>query len=420
MSGRAVIKTPLRQAAPVTDGEFAAFMTRLEPLGPDEAGHPVCIAVSGGGDSMALAVLAGRWRRHVLALVVDHALRPESAGEAALTCHRLAALGIPARKLTLGAMKPGGLQKRARDARFEALEAACVGAGASILLVAHHEADQEETLWMRQERGSGSRGLCGMAGRAVRGRIAVLRPLLGIRPERLRATLRQAGVEWCEDPSNQNRRFRRVEVRQDMTDDERWQMHIIRKKACAVQKEEEQRLAALVARSVEWQPEGWMKLAPEALQDNLLARLIRLVGGLNYAPDQQAVMALCQAGQGALGRTCLALLRGRETGFMLYREARNLEETVPARQGQCWDGRWRYLGSDHPEAVIAALGRKAGTVREGRDVPACVLPALPALWVGDEIVALPEGMRGLCRNLPRVPFVWDGGTPLTGERDWNG
>lgn len=420
MSGQAVIKTASMQAAPVTDDEFAACMVRLEPFGPDVADHPVCIAVSGGGDSMSLAVLAKRWRRHVLALVVDHALRPESAEEAALTCRRLERQGIPARQLTLGTMKPGGLQKRAREARFEALEAACVEAGASVLLVAHHEADQEETLWMRQERGSGSRGLCGMAGRVVRGRIAVLRPLLGVRPERLRATLRQAGVAWCEDPSNQNRRFRRVAVRQDMTDDERQQMHGVREQASIIQRADEERLAVLVAQRVEWQPEGWLKLTPEVVQDDGLGCLIRLVGGRDYVPDRRALLALRQAGRGALGRACLAPLRGRETGLMLYREARNLEEVVPARKGQCWDGRWRYLGPDHPEGVIAALGRQAGVLREGRDVPACVLPALPALWVGDEVVAVPEGMRGLCSGMPRVTFVWDSGTPLTGERSWNG
>lgn len=408
------------KAEPVTDDEFAAFMARLEPLGPDEAGHPVCMAVSGGGDSMALAVLAGRWRRHVMALVVDHALRPESAEEAELTCRRLAALGIPARQLTLGTMKPGGLQKRAREARFEALEQACVAEGASVLLVAHHEADQEETLWMRQERGSGGRGLCGMAGRTVRGRIALLRPLLGVRPERLRATLRQAGVAWCEDPSNQNRRFRRVEVRQDLTSDQRQRMHDIRQRACASQRAKERELAALVARWVRWQPEGWVQLAPEAMTDDVLGRLIRLIGGQEYAPDRQSVEMLRRAGQGALGRACLAPLRGGVPGWMLYREARNLDEVVLARQGQCWDGRWRYLGPDRPGAVIAALGRRAGGLRKGRAVPACVLPSLPALWAGGEPVAVPEGLEGLRPDLPRVTFVWDGGTPLTGERDWNG
>lgn len=412
------------KAVPITDDEFAAFMACLEPLGPDEADHPVCVAVSGGGDSMALAVLARRWRQHVLALVVDHALRPESAEEAALTCQRLAALDIPARQLTLGTMKPGGLQKRAREARFETLEAACVEAGASILLVAHHEADQEETLWMRQERGSGSRGLCGMAGRAIRGRITLLRPLLTVRPERLRATLRQAGVEWCEDPSNQNRRFRRVAVRQDLTDDERQHMHGLRKTACATRKDDERQLAALLVQWVEWQPEGWVKLASgirqEMLRDELLGRLIHLVGGQDYGPNQQAVAALWQTGHGALGRACLAPLRGQEVGWMLYREARNLDETVPAQHGQRWDGRWRYLGPDRPGSVIAALGvRQAGLLREGRTVPACVLPALPALWSGDDIVAVPDDVRGIRPDLPRVPFVWDGGTPLTGERNWS-
>ncbi|MCT6837791.1 MAG: tRNA lysidine(34) synthetase TilS [Bifidobacteriales bacterium] len=429
------------EAEPLTEVEFRALMALVEPIGPDEAGHPVCIAVSGGGDSMALALLARRWRRHVLALVVDHALREESAAEARLTCERLVALDIPARLLTLGPLAAGGLQQRAREGRFAALEAACVDAGATVLLVAHHEADQEETLWMRHERGSGTRGLAGMAHRAARGRIIVARPLLGVRPERLRATLQQAGVAWCEDPSNQNRRFRRVQVRQDITSAQRRMMRELQQKACIAQQEDDAWVARFLAHGVAWQPEGWLKLAPFLIQtaherphifiddgldetrfvalcDEVMGRLIRLIGGQDYAPTRHAVAALRRAGHGALGRACLTPLKGQERGWMLYREARNLAGAMPAHTGQWWDGRWRYYGPEYSDVVIAALGMHATRWREGRDVPACILPSLPALWRGEELVAVPEAMRGLRSDVPRVAFVWEGGIPVTGERDW--
>src|SRR3954453_18569226 len=81
-------------------GRFAQAMDRL---GPFEPRPKLAVAVSGGADSMALALLSSAWASlrdgSVLALIVDHGLRVESAGEAAVTADRLAALGISARRM---------------------------------------------------------------------------------------------------------------------------------------------------------------------------------------------------------------------------------------------------------------------------------------------------------------------------------
>ncbi len=82
-------------ADPVTAAEFAAAMARL---GPWDAARRVAVAVSGGADSLALAVLAQRWGDPV-ALIVDHGLRPGSAAEAEAARAALAARGMPARIL---------------------------------------------------------------------------------------------------------------------------------------------------------------------------------------------------------------------------------------------------------------------------------------------------------------------------------
>lgn len=419
-------------------------MEGLGPLGPDCATQPILIAVSGGADSMALAFLARQWRQHVIALVVDHALRTESAEEAQVTCQRLADLGIASRLLTLGPLAAGGLQEQARVARFDILEAASVKAGGSILLVGHHQADQDETLWMRHERGSGQRGLCGIARKIVRGRITVMRPLLTIHPQRLRATLLEAGVNWCEDPSNQNRRFQRVRVRQDLEPFQRREMRVLRQQAVQAQMVEEEQLAWLMSSYVEWQPEGWVKLLPgffgevereafllggeegrgvkrvsdlpKKIRIELLGRLVRLVGGHEYLPTRSALEALFEAAGGSLGRTCLVPLHGKQAGWRLYRESRAFSPAVPAYHGVRWDGRWRYLGEDASYAKIAALGDYARHIRVGRSVAACVLPSLPALWVEGRVVAVPEGVRGVKEDITRCALVWDAGEPAVGGR----
>src|SRR3954451_23412950 len=91
-----------RQAGsgPLTADELAALM---EPLGPFERAPALAVAVSGGADSLALAILAAAWAERrggrVLALTVDHGLRPESAAEARQTAAWLAARGITSRIL---------------------------------------------------------------------------------------------------------------------------------------------------------------------------------------------------------------------------------------------------------------------------------------------------------------------------------
>ncbi len=137
-------------------------------LGPFEPAPRLAAGVSGGADSMALALLADAWARErggsLLALVVDHRLRPESGSEAMAAVARLGALGIATRLLAINGLSRGpALAERARSARSAVLEAACTDAGILHLLLGHHAGDQAETLLIRTLGGSGPAGLAGMA-----------------------------------------------------------------------------------------------------------------------------------------------------------------------------------------------------------------------------------------------------------------
>ena len=125
---------------PVAPTEFAG---RLEPLGPFEPSPHLAVAVSGGPDSMALALLATTWVSErggtVLALIVDHRIRPQPTPEAATVAERLTARNIPSGILTLSGLHPGpALAQRARQARYHALATACREAGILHLLLGHH------------------------------------------------------------------------------------------------------------------------------------------------------------------------------------------------------------------------------------------------------------------------------------------
>jgi tRNA(Ile)-lysidine synthase len=197
----------------------AAVAAAMGGMGPFEPKPALAVAVSGGSDSMALAILIRDWARprdgSVTALVVDHGLRAASAEEASITILRLAELGIPARLLPLTNLRHGSaLAERARIMRYDVLADACRQAGILHLLLGHHAADQVETLVMRALRGSRTHGLAGMSAVRETGGLRLLRPLLGIQPARLRAFLTARAVDWIEDPSNRDTRALRPRLRQ--------------------------------------------------------------------------------------------------------------------------------------------------------------------------------------------------------------
>ena len=172
----------------------------MAALGPFEPAPRLAAGVSGGADSMALALLADAWARErggsLLALIVDHGLRATSAAEAAETAARLGGRGIAARVLTIAGLAQGpALAERARTARFHALIAACAAEGILHLLLGHHAADQAETVLIRALGGSGPAGMAGMASLVETPMVRILRPLLGTAPADLRATLIAAGVD---------------------------------------------------------------------------------------------------------------------------------------------------------------------------------------------------------------------------------
>lgn len=188
---------------------------------------PVLVALSGGGDSVALLHLlvaelgAGRIR----AAIVDHALRDGSADDAARARSFAEALGVGAEVLTLnwdeGANRA---QQAAREGRYRAICDYARGEGINAIVAAHTADDQAETMLMRAANGSTWRGLAGIAPFAFaplwpEGRgIALARPLLSARRESLRAYLRDRRGEWIEDPANTNPKFERVRVRARLAD----------------------------------------------------------------------------------------------------------------------------------------------------------------------------------------------------------
>ena len=187
--------------------------------------RPVAVAVSGGGDSLALLLAADGWARRagrpLLALTVDHRLQAASAVWTERCAARAAALGAGFRALAWEGEKPDrGLPAAAREARHRLLAQAARAAGARVILVGHTADDVLEARAMRRAGGSTPEPReWGPSPAWPEGRcLFLLRPLLGARRADIRRWLAARGERWIEDPANDDPRYARTRARRASPD----------------------------------------------------------------------------------------------------------------------------------------------------------------------------------------------------------
>lgn len=347
------------------------------------------MAASGGADSTALALLTHEYCAGqggaMRAYIVDHGLRPNSAAEAALTARRLGERGIGARVITLSGLPRGaGLQEAARAARYEALAEAAFADGFLHMLLGHHAADQEETVAMRRLRGAG--GAEGIASWTARRKILLLRPLLGLRPEALRAYLREQAMEWVEDPSNAAEKFERVRLRQAGM--------ASRPEGAVTRAAREIEIAAFLAAHAQIRPEGFALLDAASAPPAALGALIRMVGGAKYPPRQEALMRLgAKLRPATLGGVRILPAGRLGPGWLLAREPAACAASVPAAAGALWDGRFCLEAAPAPGQNLGALAGDAKKYKHYNNLPSIVLRGQAALRGPDGVLTFPVPVR---------------------------
>lgn len=185
---------------------------------PITADTPIAIAVSGGADSLYLAIISKEYcDKHQIpyvVLTVDHGLRPESKEESLWLKQYLESLGFKVVILEWQGKKPtSNIQEIAREARYDLLLNYCHKNSIKFLLTGHTQDDQAETIMLRIERGSGIDGLTGIKESSMQRNIAILRPLLHTKRRDIEESLKAKGLSWVNDPSNENKNFSRVKIR---------------------------------------------------------------------------------------------------------------------------------------------------------------------------------------------------------------
>jgi len=332
-----------------------------------DTGRPVAVALSGGGDSLALALMAAEWARAhdrpLLVLTVDHQLREQSLAwtdQCEATANRL---GADFRRLPWAGAKPTtGLPAAARQARHRLLAVAAREAGAKVILMGHTGSDLAESAQMRAEGSSTpDPRLWSPSPVWPQGReIFLLRPLLGLGRSDLRTWLAGRGETWIEDPANSDLRYARVRAR-------------LAEPEAVGQASEPAEVAALLAATT-GDEAGVLTLPRAALREaHLLAQARYLsaaclcAAGTHRPPRPDRVEALRARLCGAapvLATLAGARIEADGRDIRILREIGELARQGPARlEDGVWDGRFEIAPADLAADIrpLKGLSRRLST-----------------------------------------------------------
>ncbi|MFA4939034.1 tRNA lysidine(34) synthetase TilS [Brevundimonas sp.] len=366
------------------EGDLTArAFARLDARLTRDTGRPVALALSGGGDSIALLRLATEWARargrSVLALTVDHGLNPESGGWTAFAAEAARAAGADWCGLSWDGDKPQtGLTAAARAARHGLIAQAAREAGARVVLFAQTADDIAEADLMRSEGSTLGRVREWSPSPAwPQGRgLMLLRPLLGERRAVLRDWLAGQGADWIEDPANVDPKFGRSRARQALA-------------GAAPPAPEEAR--ALAGGRPTMDGEAMVNVRRDIGARALAAALVCVGGGATppRGARLQALTARLRAGENFAATLCGARIEAAGDAVRVMREAGDLGRRGTAPQvltpgvEAVWDGRFTFR-AEHPGwSVEAARGRLASLSDADRTeinrLPAATRGAWPVL-----------------------------------------
>ena len=238
---------------------------------------PVVVALSGGADSATLALLVREAGQGVSALHIDHRLpaSPVLSKAAAAVAAQLD-IAFAVESVTIG--EGSSLEERARDARYEVF-----ARSTQPVLTAHTRDDSVETMLINLMRGTGVAGLTGIPRfRPPR----VHRPLLDVSRDETREIAALAGLEFVDDPMNEDMSLTRNRVRLRLLPLMRElnpQLDTALARACAALERDSAHLEAAASRlaagaSDAVVPVSVISTVPRPLADRLLRRLLERNG----------------------------------------------------------------------------------------------------------------------------------------------
>ena len=380
------------------------------------------LAVSGGGDSMAMLHLFARHasasRYELEVATVDHGLRPEAAEEVQFVAGVCRDLGVQHKTLRwTGWDGTGNVQAKGRDARYALLADWARGRGLDCVLVGHTSDDVAETFLMRLARGSGLDGLAAMERSFTRNGVDFKRPLIQLDRELLRRFLRRHDLEWRDDPSNEDRRYQRVVARDVLKALEPLGIDTDKLVSAAsdllMAKHAVKRMVWECAEQIVTVDGGDFLIARRSFAASsvevgrrLLSALLHWQGGTDYPPRADTWVDLDIALQRGKPHTLNGCLATTDKQYIRIAREYNSVKDLACETTSNWDDRWTLNGPHASDLHLAALGEACiSCCPDWREsgLPRTSLLSSPAVWRGSELVAAPlAGLaNGWCATLTR-------------------
>ena len=366
------------------------------------------VAVSGGSDSLGLLYLVhGHFGGRILAVTVNHRLRPDAASEALHVARICERLGVPHTVLEWQAWDGrGNLQDQARRNRYALIADWAREQDIGAVALGHTLDDQAETVLMRLARASGVDGLSGMRAEFVAHGTRFLRPLLNVSRDDLRDELRARNVRWVDDPSNQDEDFERVRARKAMAALASLGIDSATLSRVATQLGEARRALSVVAADwVEKQAKiiggdvvldrTALNALPAELSRRILSGALRWVASEPYPPRSEPLSELMAAIRREIDKPrvtlhgCLVSIT--DMTVRIGREPAAVEDTRTPTDAM-WDGRWCMTGPHAHDLEIRALGEAVKHCPDWRatKLPRATLLASPSVWRGETLIAAPH------------------------------
>lgn len=368
----------------------------------------VAVAVSGGGDSVALLHLLHRVAAQagwvLCAVTVDHALRAGSAGEAAAVGRLCAGLGLAHATLKWDHGDPGGnLMDEARKARLRLISHWAASEGISQVALGHTADDAAETFLMGLSRASGLDGLVGLRKVWQEAGIEWSRPLLRHHRAELRGYLRRHGLPWVDDPTNEDDRFARTRARRALVALRPLGItveglsttinHLVSARQ-ALRDVRADFVAGHVSEIAGALDIGLTAFAglPFDLRRRVLVDALAWMSAAPHPPrmhEQVVLVTKVSAGRDTTLRGCR--FRCLPDRIRICREPKAVAKLITATPA-LWDDRWRVEGPHQPGLEVRSLGlvglkacknwRSTGIARDA-------LLVSPGIWRGDALIAAP-------------------------------
>jgi len=383
------------------------------------------VAVSGGPDSLALAICLQRWALSqprsikIKAFIVDHRLRHHSDQEASITKERLAGLGLEADILVWEhSLLSSRIHLMARKARYQLLLKACQENRIGGLFFAHQSEDQAETILMRLAKGSGVDGLAGISPQHTLEGIHILRPFLTIPKERLIATCMAASVPYISDPSNSSEKYARGRLRKILP--------LLASEGLTIERLNDLGARALEAKeALQFIADRFLRehtsrdevgvlhidvvafnAMPYAIAERIIIESLAAIQPHDYAPERHSLRGLLEGlrSHDAMPARTLhgSLIRKTPRHIIVMREVSSITDLVEiqCKSEMTWDGRWRiWLDSQKRTGpfYVRPLGNPPHEVVDNlspllrRRIPQGSYRAtLPSIWSDNSLLFVPS------------------------------